>query len=91
MISMVLSRLLLAALPLIFYSLWRQIALRSGKPMGSTPWGWLIGLGAVLSALYLMATVAFHPDNRGQTYVPAEPSADGGVGPAHFDAKKAKP
>jgi type VI protein secretion system component VasK len=91
MIRVVLYRILLAALPLLFYWVWRQIALRRGKVMGATPWGWLIGLGGVLAGLSLMATVAFHPDNRGQVYVPAEPEATGAVGAAHFDAKKAPP
>lgn len=84
MLSLVLSRLVLAAVPFAAYWLWREQARRTGKAMGSTPWGWLVGAGGVLVALSLMATVAFHEDNRRDAYVPAEASADGRVSPGRF-------
>ena len=88
MIWVVLFRLLLAAVPFAVYFLWRRFAMRSGRPMGSTPWAWLIFAGALLAGLSLMASVAFHPDNRAERYVPAEPDASGAVRPGHFESKK---
>ena len=55
--------------------------------MGSTPWPWLFSAGCVLLGLSLAATVALHPDNRGETYVPGEAQADGKVSAAHFEPK----
>ncbi len=88
MIWLVVFRLLLAALPFAVYFLWRRLAMRSGRSMGSTPWAWLIFAGALLAGLSLMASVAFHPDNRAERYVPAEPDASGAVSPGHFESKK---
>jgi drug/metabolite transporter (DMT)-like permease len=91
MIQVVLFRLLLAAAPFAVYFIWRRLAMRSGRPMGSTPWAWLICAGAVLAGLSLMVTVAFHPDNRAEHYVPAEPNASGTVSPGHFEPEKPRP
>ena len=88
MIRVVLFRLLLAAVQFAVYFVWRRLAMRSGRPMGSTPWAWLICAGAVLAGLSLMVTVAFHPDNRAEHYVPAEPNASGTVRPGHFEPEK---
>lgn len=77
-------RLLLAAAPFAIYWLWREHARRTGRPMGSTPWGWLVAAGAGLVVLSLMATVMLHRDNRGEVYVPAEASADGHVNKGGF-------
>ena len=90
MIGIILFRLLLAVVPFAVYFIWRRLAERSGKPMGSTPWAWLIFAGALLAGLSLMATVAFHPDNRSEHYVPAEPDASGSVSPGHFEPEKPK-
>jgi drug/metabolite transporter (DMT)-like permease len=88
MIGIVLFRILLAALPFAVYFLWRRLAMRSGRPMGSTPWAWLICAGAVLAGLSLMLSVAFHADNRAERYVPAEPDVSGAVRPGHFEPIK---
>ena len=90
MINLIVVRLLLAALPFVFYLAWRRLAERSGRPMGSTPWGWLICAGALLAGLSLMATVLLHSDNRSQRYVPAEPDANGAINPGHFEPKKSQ-
>jgi hypothetical protein len=90
MIGIILFRLLLATVPFAVYFIWRRLAERSGKPMGSTPWAWLIFTGALLAGLSLMASVAFHPDNRREHYVPAEPDPSGKVSPGHFESEKPK-
>ena len=87
---MILTRALLAAAPFVFWFVWREAARRSGRAMGSTPWGWLIAAGGVLVGLSLMASAVFHGDNRGETYVPAEVTAGGQITPGHFE-KKAQP
>lgn len=84
MLSLVLSRLVLLAAPFVAYWLWREHARRTGRAMGSTPWGWLVGAGGLLVALSLMATVVFHDDNRREVYIPAEASPDGRVSPGRF-------
>jgi hypothetical protein len=84
MLRLLLPRLLLLAIPFAAYWLWREQARRSGQPMGSTPWGWLVGAGGVLLAVSLIATVVWHEDNRRETYVPGEASPDGHVSPGHF-------
>lgn len=85
MLRIYLPRLLLFSLPFAIWFVWREIARRTGRPMGATPWPWLFAAGAVLAALSLMATVAFQRDNRRETYVPAEAGADGRVSPGHFE------
>jgi hypothetical protein len=83
-------RALLIALPFAVWFAWREVARRTGREMGSTPWAWLFAAGALLLGLSLMSTAVFHGDNRGETYVPAEPEADGSVSTGHFE-KKAVP
>lgn len=78
-------RALLVAAPFAAWFIWREVARRSGRAMGSTPWAWLTAAGALLLGLSLMATAVFHSDNRGQTYVPAEVTAGGDVAPGHFE------
>lgn len=90
LLSLVLWRLALVATPFVVWFVWREVARRSGREMGSTPWAWLIAAAAVLLGLSLMATAVFHGDNRGETYVPAEVTSDGQVAPGHFE-KKAQP
>lgn len=80
-------RALLAATPFAVWFLWRGIAIRTGRPMGSTPWPWLTAVGAVLLGLSLMAGAVLHGDNRGETYVPGQVTADGRVSPGHFEQK----
>ena len=84
MLSLVLSRLVLAAAPFAAYWLWHEHARRTGRAMGSTPWGWLVGAAGLLVALSLAATVVFHEDNRLERYIPGEASPDGHVSPGRF-------
>jgi drug/metabolite transporter (DMT)-like permease len=82
-----LPRLLLIAVPFAIWFVWREVARRTGRPMGATPWAWLFAGGALLVAASLMATVVFQPDNRRETYVPAEAGADGKVSRGHFEQR----
>ncbi len=92
MLRILLSRALLIALPFVAYWAWREVARRSGRAMGDTPWGWLAGAAAALVGLSLMGSVALRPDNRGERYVPAEAHPGGGVTPGAFDpSRRASP
>ena len=84
LLRIVLARALLIAAPFAVWWVWREVARRTGRPMGSTPWAWLVAAGAVLVGLSLMATAVFHPDNRGAAYVPAQTRPDGSVTPGRF-------
>ena len=88
MLEILALRALLVATPFVIWFIWREVARRSGREMGSTPWAWLFATGAVLMGVSLMATALFHTDNRGEVYVPGEPMADGSVSSGHFDQKK---
>ncbi len=85
MLRLILERGLLLALPFVAWFAWREVARRTGRPMGSTPWPWLFAAGVVLVALSLMASALFHADNRRTTYVPAATRPDGRVSPGHFE------
>ena len=85
--QLLLSRALLLALPFLAYAVWRELAKRSGRTVGPTPTGWLIGIGAALVGLSLMAIVAFEGDNRSKVYVPAEAHPGGRVTPGHFESR----
>ncbi|MBI1200734.1 MAG: hypothetical protein GC203_22960 [Phenylobacterium sp.] len=87
MLKAILIRGALAALPFVAWFLWAAWARRTGRQMGATPWPWLVGAGGVLVALSLMATAAFHSDNRDLRYVPAETRADGSVTEGHFEPR----
>ena len=87
MLRVLLPRLVLFLVPFVIWFVWREVARRTGRPMGATPWAWLFGAGALLAALSLMATVAFQRDNRDETYVPAEVGADGRVSPGYFEKR----
>lgn len=65
-------RLLVALIPIAGWFIWAYIAKKRGRPMGATPWAWLVAAGLALSALTLLGTGLLHPDNRDQTYVPVE-------------------
>lgn len=88
MLSLVVSRVILFALPFVGWWLWGRWSLRTGRPMGSTPWGWLVGAAALLVALSLAATVVFHEDTRGQVYVPAEATPDGRIVKGHWQERE---
>jgi len=80
------TRGLLIAAPFVAWLIWREVARRSGRPMGSTPWAWLVTAAALLVGVSLMATAIFHGDNRRATYVPAQTRPDGSIAPGHFVA-----
>jgi O-antigen/teichoic acid export membrane protein len=84
MFRVLLVRLVLFCVPFAVWFGWRWWARRQGLAHPDTPWAWLIAAGAILAALSLLATGVLQGDNRGKTYVPAETSTDGRVGPAHF-------
>ena len=91
LLRIVLLRLLIFATPFAVYFVWRDVARRTGRPMGSTPWTWLVAAGALLAALSLIVTaVAPRGRNTGR-YVPAEARPDGTVAPGRFAAPKAAP
>jgi hypothetical protein len=81
----------LVLVPFAVWFLWRAWALRSGRQMGSTPYAWLAAAGALLVGLSLIATVAFHSDNRRERYVPGEVTAGGQVTKGHFENTPASP
>jgi len=83
------TRALLMALPFALYFGWRALAPGSAKDRPA-PLGWLFAVGAVLVGLSLMATVAFRPDNRAQTYVPAQAHPGGAVTPGGFEDSPAE-
>jgi len=85
LLRILISRAALVALPFLLWFAWREVARRTGREMGSTPWAWLAAAGGMLVGLSLMATAVFHTDNRGQRYVPAEVNADGRIAPGHFE------
>ncbi|WP_394760967.1 hypothetical protein [Phenylobacterium sp.] len=87
----VIIRLLLFAVPFAVWFVWREVARRSGREMGSTPYAWLVTAGALLFGLSLAATVAFHPDNRQKRYVPGEVTADGSVSKGYFETRPSSP
>ena len=74
----------LVAAPFVVWFLWRAWAVRTGRPMGATPWPWLFATGCLLLGLSLVGAVALHPDNRGEKYVPGEVQADGRVSEGRF-------
>ena len=86
---MILFRILLIAVPFVLWFAWREVARRTGRPMGATPWAWLFAAGALLFGLSLMTMTLFREDNRGERYVPAEVTAGGEISPGHFE--KAEP
>jgi hypothetical protein len=81
-------RALLLAAPFVVWFIWRDVAIRTGRPMGATPWTWLVAAGAVLVGLSLMATAFTHNDSDGRVYVPAEATPSGAVTPGHFEAAR---
>ncbi len=87
LLRLMLSRAVLVALPFVAWFIWRAWARRTGREMGATPYAWLFATGAFLVGLSLMASVAFHKDNRGERYVPAEAQPDGEVTGSRFEPK----
>ena len=82
---------ILVLLPFAAWIVWRAWARRSGREMGSTPYAWLFGAGALLVGASLLATGLFHTDNRRERYVPGEVRSDGTVTPGRFVPLPAPP
>jgi len=89
LLRVLLFRGLLIATPFVIWFVWRAWAIRNGRPMGATPWAWLLAAGTLLAGLSLAATVVLQPSHRGETYVPAQAEPDGRVVPGHFEKKTA--
>jgi hypothetical protein len=84
LVRVVLLRAGLFLLPFVVFFVWREVARRSGRPMGSTPWTWLVAAGATLAALSLVVA-ALAPLKPGSgAYVPARVRPDGSVAPGYF-------
>lgn len=79
-----LIRGLLFAAPFVVWFVWRSAAARSGRPMGSTPWTWLVAAGASLAALSLVADALIPHGSQHGRYVPAETRPDGTIKPGYF-------
>ncbi len=91
MIRVILVRLALFVLPFVIWLAWREAARRTGRPMGSTPWAWLVAAGALLTALSLAAGVLLERPTGAATYMPGQVGSDGAVTPGRFVPKAAKP
>lgn len=87
LLKLFLERGFLIFLPFVGWYLWRAMALRTGRPMGSTPWSWLFAAGIGLLAVSLTVTALLRPDTRNQIYVPAQTREDGAVIQGHFETK----
>ncbi len=87
MLRQILLRGALVVVPFLIWFGWAAWARRTGRPMGSTPWPWLVAAGAALLGLSLMLGVLLHSDNRDQRYVPGEAGADGRVTEGHFETR----
>ena len=81
MLRFALLRIILALLPLVLWFVWAELARRRGRPMGATPWAWLIAAGLALLILSLAATAMLTPRAQDAAYVPVEVGADGRVIP----------
>jgi hypothetical protein len=78
-----LTRLIIFAAPFIAFYIWREIARRSGREMGSTPWTWLAAAGAIFVALSLMSGAFWYRGHRPHaTYGPEGALPDGRPAPA---------
>lgn len=76
----------LAAAPFAAWFLWAAWSRRTGRPMGSTPWSWLVGAAGALLGLSLLAGGVIHrDDNRDERYAPGEVTSDGRVTEGHFE------
>jgi hypothetical protein len=71
-------------LPFVAFFLWREGARRTGRPMGSTPWAWLVAAGATLAVLSLVVSAVIPSRPLTGTYVPSRVRADGSIAPAYF-------
>ncbi len=70
--------------PFVVFFLWREAARRTGRPMGSTPWTWLVAAGASLAVLSLVVSALFPLGPHTGTYVPARVRPDGSIAAGYF-------
>jgi hypothetical protein len=84
-------RLLLIAAPFAVWFVWGAWARYTHRPMGSTPWAWLVAAGLVLVGLSLVATAIFHTDTRHAVYVPGQVRPDNSVSKGYFETDPAAP
>jgi hypothetical protein len=75
---------MLVIAPFAVWFVWREVARRRGRPMGSTPWAWLVSCGALLAAASLIGAVFLRSTPGVGRYVPAEVRANGSVAPGRF-------
>jgi hypothetical protein len=80
-----LSRLVLAAIPFLVYFAWRAWVLSRGGEAKPPPWGWLIAAAGVMVGISIIITVAVTPTNLGRRYVPAQSQPDGSIKPGHYE------
>jgi hypothetical protein len=85
LLRLLLSRLVLAAIPFLVYFAWRGWVQRRGGEAKPPPWGWLIAVAAVLVGLSIILSVALTPSNLGRKYVPAETQSNGSVTPGRYE------
>ena len=79
MLRLMFVRLLLVAAPFAVWYAYRWWARRNGRPLPSTPYGWLFLAGVALMSGSLFATALLSPDTRDKEYVPAEIGPGGRV------------
>jgi len=85
LLKILLSRLVLAAIPFAVYFAWHFYIKSRGKDAPAPPWGWLIAAGAVMVGLSVILTVAVTPNNKDRHYVPAQTRPDGSITPGHYE------
>jgi hypothetical protein len=83
-------RLLIIGLPFLGYFLWRAFARRTGRPVGPTPWTWLIGASLGIAVVVMIAAATINSGGTGR-YVPAQTRPDGSVEPGRFEELKTPP
>ncbi len=86
-----LIRAALFLLPFAVWFAWREIARRTGRDLGATPWAWLVAGGALLAAASLIAGALIHPSPDTGKYIPAEVGPGGRVTPGRFVPSKSGP
>jgi len=85
LLKILLSRLILAAIPFAVYFAWHLYLKSRGRDAPAPPWGWLIAAAAVVVGLSIILKVAVTPTNLGRKYVPAEAQPDGSVKPGRYE------
>jgi len=85
LLRLVLSRLILAAIPFLVYFAWRRWLTSKGREAKPPPWGWMVAAAAVLVGLSIVLRVVTTPSNLGRHYVPAETQPDGSVKPGRYE------